>query len=209
MTINEILKAQGIPDEKIKDITEAMKANKVYTASEENLDIRYGKTKTEKEGLEKQLSEANTLIENLKKSNKGNEDLQSKVTAYESQVAQLQTELQQARIDSAIKVGLLEEKALDLDYMAYKIKSGSDPIELNEDGKIKGWRDRISALRTAMPNQFAGGAGGKTIIENKLPDNNGGSSIMTRSEILKKPYAERAKMFEENPEAFRTAMANN
>ena len=43
MTLEELLKAQGLSDEQIKAITASMKENKIYTASEENLDIRYGK----------------------------------------------------------------------------------------------------------------------------------------------------------------------
>lgn len=44
MTLEELLKAQGLSDEQIKAITASMKENKIYTASEENLDIRYRKT---------------------------------------------------------------------------------------------------------------------------------------------------------------------
>ena len=40
MTINEILKAKGISDETVADILAAMKENKIFTAGEENLDIR-------------------------------------------------------------------------------------------------------------------------------------------------------------------------
>ena len=47
MTINEILKAKGISDETVADILAAMKENKIFTAGEENLDIRYGKLKTQ------------------------------------------------------------------------------------------------------------------------------------------------------------------
>ena len=43
MNLTEILKANGVDDEVIGKITADMKTNKVYTASEDNLDIRYGK----------------------------------------------------------------------------------------------------------------------------------------------------------------------
>ena len=65
------------------EVQEEMKANKIFTASEENLDVRYGKLKTDHEGVTKQLGEANTLIEELKKANKGNEGIQQKVADYE------------------------------------------------------------------------------------------------------------------------------
>ena len=204
MTISEILKAKGISDDVIKGVLGAMKANKVFTASEENLDIRYGKLKTDHEGVTKQLGEANTLIEELKKSNKGNEGLQQKVTAYEAQVQQLQQELEESKIDAAIKVGLLSEKALDVDYLTFKLKNKGEALTLGEDGKIKGWDDKIAALKTQCPIQFES-SGKKNIVENKLPDPEDHSTL-SKTDLLKKPYAERQKIFEENPEAFRAAM---
>ena len=45
MNLTEILKANGVDDEVITKITADMKANKVYLASEENLDVRYNKLK--------------------------------------------------------------------------------------------------------------------------------------------------------------------
>lgn len=173
MNISEILKAKGVSDDVIKDVLNDMKANKIYTASEENLDIRYGKLKTDLEGVTKQRDEANTLIEELKKSNKGNEGLQQKVAAYETQVQQLQQELEEAKIDAAIKVGLLSEKALDVDYLTFKLKNKGEALTLEEDGKIKGWDDKISALKTQFPTQFEGDGKSK-VIENKLPNNEGG-----------------------------------
>ena len=47
MTLQELLKAQNLTDEQVKGILDAMKQNKIYTASEENLDVRYGKLKTD------------------------------------------------------------------------------------------------------------------------------------------------------------------
>lgn len=172
MTIAEILKAKGIDDETVKAVLEDMKVNKIFTASEENLDIRYGKLKTDHEGVTKQLGEANSLIEELKKSNKGNEGLQQKITGYEGQVAQLQAELAQAKLDAAIKVELLSSKALDVDYLTFKLKEKGE-LELDENGKIKGWEDKIAALKTQFPTQFES-AGGKKYEEHKLPDNQGG-----------------------------------
>ena len=204
MTISEILKAKGLSDDVIKGVLEDMKANKVFTASEENLDIRYGKLKSDHEGVTKQLGEANTLIEELKKSNKGNEGLQQKVTAYEAQVQQLQQELEESKIDAAIKVGLLSEKALDVDYLTFKLKNKGEALTLGEDGKIKGWDDKIAALKTQCPTQFES-SGKKNIVENKLPDPEDHSTL-SKTDLLKKPYAERQKIFEENPEAFRAAM---
>lgn len=206
MTFAEILKAKGLDDEAIKAIQEDMKSNKIFTASEENLDIRYGKLKTDHDGVNKQLGEANALIEELKKSNKGNEGLQQRITDYEGQVAQLQAELEQTKLDAAVKVELLSAKALDVDYLAFKLKAKGE-LALDENGKIKGWDDKIAALKTQFPTQFEGN-GSKRYEEHKLPDDDGSGGGITKADLLKKPYAERMKIYNDNPEAYKTAMNN-
>ena len=206
MNLIEIMKAKGISEDIIKEVQEDMKANKVFTASEENLDIRYGKLKTEHDSKLAELSEANNLIAEFKKNSKGNEGLQQKITDYEGQVAQLQAELQQTKLDAAIKVELLSNKALDVDYLTFKLKEKGE-LELDDNGKIKGWDDKIAALKTQFPTQFES-AGGKKYEEHKLPEQQDGDGAITKEALLKKPYAERIKLYNENPEAYKNAMHN-
>ena len=153
MTLEELLKAQGLSDEQIKAITASMKENKIYTASEENLDIRYGKLKTDYDTLNTQHGESTKLIEQLKKDAKNDEALQGKITAYETQVANLQKELDETRLESAIKVALMNAKTDDVGYMAFKLKEGG-ALELDEDGNIKGIDEKISNLKNSVPNSF-------------------------------------------------------
>lgn len=206
MTITEILKAKGIADDVISSVLDDMKANKIYTASEENLDIRYGKLKTQHEGVTKQLGEANTLIEELKKSNAGNEQLQGKVTEYEGTIQKLQTQLVQTQIDADAQTQLLAGgvKPEDLDYVMFKLKAKGD-LEIGEDGHVKGMDDKIAALKTQLPANF-NSESKKNIIENKLPGDPNNNDGITRENLLKKPYAERMKIYSENPEAYKTAM---
>lgn len=200
MTLAELLKAKGIDDATAKGILDEMKSNKIFTASEENLDVRYGKLKTDHEGKLAELTEAQNLIAELKKSNKGNEDLQGKITAYETQVAQLQAELEQTKLDSAIKVELLSSKALDVDYLTFKLKEKGE-LALDENGKIKGWDDKLAGLKTQFPTQFEG-SGSKKVIENKLPDDQGGGDSVTKEDFSKMSYQERLKLYNENPETY-------
>ena len=122
MTLSEILKAKGIADDVAQSVLDDMKANKIFTASEENLDIRYGKLKTDHDSLTSQYQEATSLIEQLKKGTKGQEDLQGKITTYEGKIAELEKQLNQERLDNAVKLGLLSENAQDVDYLAYKLR---------------------------------------------------------------------------------------
>lgn len=203
MTLQELLKQNNVSEEQIKAISEGMKTNKIFTAAEENLDIRYGKLKTDYDSLNSQHTEAQKLIEELKKGTKDNESLQGKITGYESQVAQLQKELEQTKLEAAIKVGLLEAKATDIDYMTFKLKEKGE-LSLDENGKIKGWNDKISGLKTQFPQQFES-SGAKKIEENKL-ETGKENGALDRASILKMPYAERNKLFNENPDAYQAAM---
>ena len=203
MNLNEIFKQNGISDDTANAILAAMKENKIFTASEENLDVRYGKLKTDHESKMNELTEANNLIAELKKSTKGNEDLQNKIGGYETQVAQLQAELQKTKLESAIKVALLSEKAMDVDYLTFKLKEKGE-LELDENDHIKGWEDKLAGLKTQFPNQFENSTS-KKVEENKL-DRTDENTTYTRADILKKPYAERMKIYTENPEAYNEAM---
>ena len=200
MNLIEIMKAKGISEDIIQAVQEDMKTNKVFTASEENLDIRYGKLKTDHDSKLAELAEANNLINELKKNNKGNEGLQQKITDYEAQVAQLQKENAQIKLESAIKIELLANKALDVDYLTFKLKEKGE-LELDEQGKIKGWDDKLAGLKTQFPNQFES-AGGKKYEEHKLPDKQDGGDAITKEAFQKMGYQDRVKLYNENPAAY-------
>lgn len=161
------------------------------------------------DGKTGELETANGLIAELKKGTKGNKELQSKITTYEGQVEQLQKQLQEIKVKSAIKIALLSEKALDVDYLTFKLNEKlnekGEALELDENGNIKGWDDLLSGLKTQFPRQFETSTS-KKFEEHKLEEHDDSSTRLTKSEILKKPYEERIKIFNENPEAYKDAM---
>lgn len=156
-----------------------------------------------------ELLSANELIAELKKGTKGNDELQGKITGYETQVQQLQAELEKTKLENAIQLALRDAKAVDPDYLAFKLREKYKPEELtlDENGKVKGMDDKLAGLKTQFPNQFES-AGSKKVIENKLPEGQGGGDAVTRESLLKMSYADRMKIFNENPEAYNTAMGS-
>ena len=129
------------------------------------------------DGQKTELETANGLIAELKKGTKGNEELQSKISGYETQVADLQKQLQETKIKSAVKVALLSEKALDIDYLTYKLNeklnAEGKTLELDENDKIKGWDNLLSGLKTQLPAQFETKKGGQ-VDPNPLPSGDDG-----------------------------------
>lgn len=132
-------------------------------------------------GKDTELTSANDLIAQLKKDTKGNEDLQGKITQYEQQNAQLQVELQETKLKSAIKVALMSEKAVDVDYLTFKLneklKEKGETLELDENDNIKGWSDKLSGLKTQFPTMFESGSNGgdgyKPLGDGKIPGTEG------------------------------------
>lgn len=159
-----------------------------------------------------EITNANNLIAELKKASKGNEDIQKKVAEYETANAKLQEELRETKLRSAIKVALLSEKAVDVDYLTFKLnekmKEKNEKLELDENDNIKDWNDKASELKVQFPAMFESASpSGRTVIENKLEKPEDYSSF-TKADILKMSYAKRAEFASEHPEAYNAAMSS-
>lgn len=203
MTLKELLKSNGVSDETLDKIFTEMKEHKIFTASEENLDVRYGKLKAENESKLGELQKANELIAELQKGTKGNEELQNKIKDYESKVSELQVQLEQTKVNSALERTLIEANVQDVDYLKFKLKEKHpDGFKLNENGKLEGIDEAIDSLKVQFPNQFSG-AENKKILENKLPENNNKQdNVITKEQFYKMSYKERSELFNSNKEVF-------
>lgn len=163
-------------------------------------------------GKQSELDKANGLISELQKATKGNEDLQGKITAYETQVQQLQAELAESKLKSAIKVALLSAKAFDVDYLTYKLqeslKEKGEKLELDDNDNIKGWETRLAGLKTQFPTMFeggdgAGGDGYKLLDGNVLPKGGNGDSV-TKEQFMKMNYEERVALKQKNEKLYQS-----
>lgn len=201
MTLQELLKANGMTDEGVIAVEKGMRENKLYIAGEENLDIRYGKLKGDYDILSGKHTEAERRIAELMQTTAGNETLQTELAAEKAQREAIQQELEKTKIESAVKVALLEEKANDIDYMTFKLKEKGE-LSLDENGKIKGWEEMISGLKTQFPQQFESAATKKVEV-NKLPeDDDGNRNAVTKEQFSKMGYTERLQLFNEQPDVY-------
>lgn len=203
MTLTEILKANGLTEDQIKSITETMKENKIFTASEENMDVRYNKLKTDHDALTAKDAESQKLIADLQKSAKDNESIQTKITEYEATIQKQVEELQNVQTESALKIGLLAAgaKATDIDYLIFKMKADDTfKVALDDNGQIKGLDEKVKSMKTQFPSQFDS-ASQKKIEEKKLekPDDN---SSISQDDFKKMGYQQRVQLFNENPNLY-------
>ena len=167
--------------------------------------LKYEDLETQLAGRQSELDTANGLIAELKKGNKGNEELQGKVTQYEQTIANLQAQFHEEKVKNAIKVSLLSEKAVDVDYLTYKLneklKEKGESLELDENDNIKGWEDKLSGLKTQFPTMFESSQR-KIIEENRLPEGDKRNDTITKEAFAKMGYKSRVELKESNPELY-------
>ena len=199
MNFTEVLKALGLTDEQIVKISADMKSNKIYLASEENLDVRYNKLKLESEQNAQELAKSQALITELQKGNKGNEELQSKIKGYEDEIANLKKQNEEQKLESALDRVLIEANVQDVDYVKFKIKEKGVVLKLDDKGNLSGTKELIDDLKVQLPNQFTKNA--QKINEIKLPQSDDNKGV-TKDQFNKMSYQERLKLFNENKEAY-------
>ena len=192
MDLKEILASQSLSEEQITAIETAMKENKIYTSAEENIDIRYNKLKEEKQAQDNEFQKAQELIKQLQDSAKGNEEIQNKIKEYEAQIEQLKTDAAKAKLDYAIKAGLLERNVNpdSIDYLLFKINQDNKELKLDENDKLQGID--FDELKTKYISHFKAedSNAGKRLDPNSLPQggepNNEPKSL---ADALKQKYS--------------------
>ena len=149
---------------------------------------KYEALETEHNSKIAELTAANKMIDDFKKASKGNEEMQNKIATYEKQVADLNAQLALAKLESAVKVALLEAKATDIDYMTFKLKEDGE-LALDNHGKVKGLEDKIASLKTKFPNHFEG-TQNKKVDPFKLPNGEAGGKVEPTSlaDAIKQSY---------------------
>lgn len=121
-----------------------------------------------------ELDTANQLIADLKKSNKGNEEMQGKISTYESQVADLQKQLHDTKVDYAAQLAVRDAGGDDVEFLVWKLKALAEgKLELDDNDKIKGIDDLMTTLKTQSPAHFKTGKDSLEIEEIRLPENQG------------------------------------
>ena len=198
MTFMEILKANGIDDEVVGKITADMKSNRIFTAGEENLDIRYAKLKNEHTTSTQTISELQKQIAEYEALKVQNATL---IEEANKKFADLQSENEKIKQDNALERALMEAKVQDVDYMKYKLKEKHpEGFKLDENGKISSINAVLDDLKVQFPNQFAKTE--KKIEEKKLEKSDTQGTGITSEQFTKMNYHERAKLFKENPEQY-------
>ena len=205
MNLLEILKANGIDDEVAGKITADMKANKIFTAGEDNLDVRYSKLKNEHTVSTQQIADLQQQIAQFEQAKSQNATL---IEEANKKLAELQEENARIKTDYALDRALMEAKVQDVDYMKFKLKEKHpEGFKLDENGKVESINTVLDDLKVQFPNQFSKTE--KKIEEKKLEKTDDTNTGITSEQFSKMNYHEKAKLFKENPEQYAELNKNN
>ena len=136
---------------------------------------------------------------------------QGKITSYETQVANLQAQLQETEVKYAFELLLMDSGVTDKEereFLAYKyekqLKEDGKTLELDENKHIKGADAIIESMKTMRPKAFESGGSGKLKVlgDNKLPKGSDEVTV-TKEQFLKMGYNERLNLKQENEELYR------
>lgn len=199
--INDALeKVNAGQEDKLKHVRFADLSEGGYVSKD-----KYSSLETDLAGKTTELTKANELIEELKKSAGEDEATQQKIATYETEIADLKKENAELKTENALKFALVAAGAVDVDYLVFKAKEKGE-IKLTEDGKIKGEDDLITGLKTQHPAMFQVSNGNqqnnRKILENNLPNGDNDKTV-TKEQFLKMGFNERMKLKEENPDLFK------
>jgi predicted RNA-binding protein (virulence factor B family) len=201
MKFEEILKASEVDDEKASAILAAMKENKVFLSSEEDIDTRYGKLKGQHEQAVGELGEAQALIKQLQEATASNEDAQAQIADYEKRITQLESEKTEAEVRAAIRVAAAEHGAKDAEYIIWKLEQSGGKLEVDETGRLKGAEDLMKDIKATSPEQFKSEATIEIDVA-KLKTGDPRAAEKTAKDFTKMSYMERLELKQSKPELY-------
>ena len=145
-------------------------------AANKEIDAEFPKNavpKTDFNSKVEELKTANETLTTLQKNNKDNEELQTKISEYETKMQQLESERAEERKTFTIKEALTKAGVADVDYMMFKLGQ----LETDKDGNVVDLDNKVKSLQEANPTFFKSAdpapgqppAPGYKVIDNKLP----------------------------------------
>jgi chromosome segregation ATPase len=146
----EELKALGLNDDQIKSVMAAH--GKVLNPLKEQVTS----LTAERDGAQSQLTTVNGQLDQLKKDNKGNAELQAQLDtlkkANEQAKKDAAAELETVKLNSATELALTQAGAKNV--KAVRALINADDLYLDDKGTVKGLSEQIKSLQEADDSKF-------------------------------------------------------
>lgn len=137
MDLREILREAGVEEKAIKQVLTTMKAEKIFTTSEENADIRLKKSKEKLESLEEDLKEKVEKLDSLK-------GLEEEKTKLSTELETIKKENVDKEFNTALDVALKEANSKNDKLVKALLEKEKLTLK---DGKIEGITEQLEAIK--------------------------------------------------------------
>lgn len=201
MTIAELVKTLGVPDDKAQDAENKVKA---YLDGDYVTKARFNEVNESKKNLSGQIAERDKQLTELKKSAGANDELKKQIEALQKankdQKAAFDEQTRTLRMDTAIKLAIADS-AQDADIVSGLIDKNK--LILGEDGKVTGLTEQVEALKKDKAFLF------KTSNPSPQYHPNGGGNPPAANPFKKETFnlTEQGRLLRSNPEQARAMAA--
>ena len=180
---------------------------------------KYDAEVTASQGKDSEIANYKQAIADLQKANKGNEDIQQRITQLETENAQLKAAQEDSDKKYAFDVLLMDAGVADKyerDFLAYtygsKLKEEGKALELDENKHIKGAEGIIESLKTIRPKAFESASnkdGYEVLGDNRLKESDDRNVTPTKEQFLNMSYEQRVALKESNEQAYKQLANKN
>lgn len=201
--LKDLLKKYLNDDDKVIQFLDEMKASKIYTSNEENIDRRYAKLQGDYTTKETELADALKQIETFKQANADVTAVNAKLAEAQNEIARLNGVNKQLAQENELKVTLLSSKAKadDIDYLLFKLSKDENAVKYDDNGKITNGKEIVESLKKTYPSHFEDGSKRQVDVK-QLPDDDNNSPTITKERFDKMGYHEKNKLYNENKELY-------
>lgn len=200
MTINDLVKSLGVPEDKADDAVHKVKD---FLDGDYVTKTRFNEVNESKKALSEQIADRDKQLTGLKKNAGDNQELKKQIEALQKanneQKAAFDAQTKALRMDTAIKLAVADS-AQDAEIVSGLIDKSK--LILGEDGKITGLAEQVDALKKDKAFLF------KTVRTPQY-DPNGGSNPPAANPFKKESYnlTEQGRLLRTNPEQARAMAA--
>ena len=191
----EELKALGLTDEQIEKVSEDYGKNYVTK-------VQFNQKNEELKQAKESLTTMQSDIETLKKANADNAELSKQIdelnAAQLKREAEYTAQIQKMELDGIVERTLLSSKVKNAKAVRALLDLEDAKVK---DGAIKGLDDQLTKLKESDPYLFESESKPTGVTPGE-PHGGQGSTGITQEQFNKMGYLERAKLKEDDPNAY-------
>lgn len=165
--------------------------------------MRMNEVIEENKTLKQTVSDRDKQLETLKKSSGDSEELKKQIEDLQQQnetnKAAYEKEMAKLRLDNAVEAALAAAGAKNV--KAVRSLFDAEKLKLDDDGKVDGLEEQISAVKKSDPYMFAEKEAPAPVLRGFQPGASGDFKLNGKTDFSQMTYSEMTAFLAQNPDA--------